>query len=197
MRPLALSSTDGKVHWLADGFHRTRAAQRAGIDVIACVVRKGTQRDAILYSAGANETHGKRRTNADKHQAVMTLLADAEWSKKSDRWIAEKCAVSDFLVRGLRVDATASSRSSQSREGKDGKTRKQPARAATSAEGLRPATSLSLVPPQPQAVFDSMAACNGTSILLSHPTTTIHRVCRVYFLFVAHSGLIMRATMLA
>src|SRR5438067_1188577 len=45
---------DGEESWLADGFHRTEAHRRAGRDMIDAVWRQGTQRDALLYSVGAN-----------------------------------------------------------------------------------------------------------------------------------------------
>lgn len=93
---------DGAAYWLADGFHRTHAARRADIKSIQADIQDGTKRDAILYSVGANAAHGLRRTNADKHKAVMTLLQDEEWSKWSDREIARQCAVGHPMVGRLR-----------------------------------------------------------------------------------------------
>jgi hypothetical protein len=63
--------------------------------------REDKRRDAILYSVGANEAHGLRRTNDDKPRAVMTLLTDAEWATWSDREIARRCAVSPDFVSKL------------------------------------------------------------------------------------------------
>lgn len=71
---------------------------------IAAEVRQGTRRDAILYSVGANATHGLRRTNADKRRAVETLLRDEEWSQWSNREIARQCGVSLNLVNSMRKD---------------------------------------------------------------------------------------------
>lgn len=65
-------------------------------------MRQGTQRDAILWSVGANASHGMRRTNQDKRRAVMRLLEDAEWKCWSNYEIAERCAVSDEFVRTMR-----------------------------------------------------------------------------------------------
>lgn len=93
---------DGKDYWLADGFHRYHGAAKAGRKTIACKVHKGTQRDAILFSVGANAVHGLRRTNEDKRAAVMTLLGDEEWSQWSAREIARACAVSHVLVGDVR-----------------------------------------------------------------------------------------------
>jgi hypothetical protein len=61
---------DGEVYWLADGFHRLRAAEQLSRDTIAANVHQGTQRDAIFNAVGANETHGLRRTNTDRRKAV-------------------------------------------------------------------------------------------------------------------------------
>ncbi|MGN6143520.1 MAG: ParB/RepB/Spo0J family partition protein [Mesorhizobium sp.] len=95
---------DGKKHWLADGFHRFHAYQKAGKTKVAADVRQGTRRDAILFSVGANETHGLRRTRDDKRRAVLTLLNDAEWSTKPETWIAETCRVSRTLVRAMLAE---------------------------------------------------------------------------------------------
>ena len=93
---------DGASYWLADGFHRVNAAIRAVLPTINAQVIPGTQRDAILYSIGANATHGLRRTNADKRRAVERLLRDDEWAKWSDREIARRCAVSNNFVSEFR-----------------------------------------------------------------------------------------------
>lgn len=88
--------------WLADGFHRFHAHHAAGAMEIECDVRVGTQRDAILFSAGANAAHGLRRTNDDKRRAVSILLGDEEWSKWSDREIARVCGVGNKFVGDVR-----------------------------------------------------------------------------------------------
>lgn len=93
---------DGVDHWLADGFHRFFGAKDAGISEIHAEVIQGTKRDAVLYSLKANATHGLKRTNADKRKAVMTMLADPEWSGWSDRKVAEVCGVGHPLVASIR-----------------------------------------------------------------------------------------------
>ena len=94
---------DGSAHWLADGFHRFfahKAARKASINVD---IREGSRRDAVLYSVGANATHGLRRTNEDKRRAVKTMLDDSEWSQWSDREIARQCGVSNNFVSTIRT----------------------------------------------------------------------------------------------
>jgi hypothetical protein len=93
---------DGAVYWLADGFHRVQGAENCDLKQIECDVRQGSQRDAILYSVGANAAHGLKRTNADKRRAVETLLNDSEWGQWSNRKIAQVCAVDESTVRVYR-----------------------------------------------------------------------------------------------
>lgn len=95
---------DGSTRWLADGFHRLEAAQLAGLTEARAEVRAGGLREAVLYSVGANAKHGLPRTNADKRRAVLTLLADPEWSARSDRWIGQQVAVSHTFVANLRAE---------------------------------------------------------------------------------------------
>lgn len=94
--------SDGVDNWLADGFHRVYAAQRAKVKELPADVRRGDQRSAILAAVGANTANGLRRTNEDKRKAVTTLLGDKEWAKWSDRKIAEACGVSHNFVGTLR-----------------------------------------------------------------------------------------------
>jgi DNA-binding transcriptional ArsR family regulator len=93
---------DGVDYWLADGFHRAEAAKQARLEP-QMDIRQGTRRDAILYSVGANATHGLRRTNEDKRRAVMTLLADDEWRRWSDSEIARRTGVSQPTVSSHRA----------------------------------------------------------------------------------------------
>jgi hypothetical protein len=41
---------DGTDHWLADGFHRLLAHEKAGLVDILADVRQGTKRDALLFA---------------------------------------------------------------------------------------------------------------------------------------------------
>jgi len=92
----------GGNHWLADGFHRVAAAERAGLDTIGAHIHNGDLRSAILHGVGANATHGLRRSNADKRRAVAALVGDDEWSAWSDREIARQCGVTHPFVARLR-----------------------------------------------------------------------------------------------
>lgn len=126
---------DESIFWLAGGFHRRAAAEKAGLDEIEAEVRQGDKRAALLFSLGENATHGLRRTNADKRKAVETLLRDPEWAKWSDREIARQVHVDGKTVAVIRreLTPTADFRScggptAEIRKGADGKTRRLPAR---------------------------------------------------------------------
>lgn len=93
---------DGVAYWLADGFHRYWALAKLGRPSIEAEIKHGTQRDAVLFSVGANSAHGQRRTNEDKRRAVMTMLNDEEWAGWSDSDIARECKVTQPFVGKLR-----------------------------------------------------------------------------------------------
>jgi hypothetical protein len=95
---------DGDKYILADGFHRLYGAQKAKRASVPCRIHKGDLREAILFACGANHEHGLHRSRADKRCAVEALLDDAEWSKRSARWIAGQCKVSDRFVLMLIQD---------------------------------------------------------------------------------------------
>ena len=89
---------DGSKYWLADGFHRIAAKQANGVLEVLTERKFGSRREAILFAAGANATHGLRRSNADKRQVVERLLKDPEWCQMSDNAIAHQCGVSHPFV---------------------------------------------------------------------------------------------------
>ena len=95
---------DGETYWLGDGFHRHYAYTMLGARQVPVLVLKGTRRDALLFSCGANATHGLRRSNQDKRRAVHTLLADSQWKRWSSRRIAKLCGVSQPFVDKLRAE---------------------------------------------------------------------------------------------
>jgi hypothetical protein len=95
---------DGDDYYPADGFHRIEAARRAGLTDILADVRPGKRRDAILHAVGANSSHGLRRTQADKRNAIETLLRDPQWTKLSDRKLAELASVDHKSVAKVRRD---------------------------------------------------------------------------------------------
>jgi hypothetical protein len=103
--PIVLFS-DGERYHLGDGFHRVLAVREAGLDALPAEVHPGCQRAALLYALGANTAHGLPRTNADKRKAVSLMLADPDWSQRSDREIARHCQVTHPLVSQMRKSAS-------------------------------------------------------------------------------------------
>ena len=106
----------GTDYLLADGFHRFMAAQRNGWREIDAEVRTGSRLDAIKYSLGANNSHGLRRTNADKRRCVEIALE--EFSNMSGREMARMCGVDNAFVTAF-VEESGVDR--QHVVGKDGK----------------------------------------------------------------------------
>jgi uncharacterized ParB-like nuclease family protein/FtsZ-binding cell division protein ZapB len=97
---------DGLTYYLADGFHRIMAYQRATREYIEAQVKGGTLRDAIKYSLSANSKHGLRRTNADRRRSVTTALDDLEWGELPAREIARMCDVSHTFVNKIVKERT-------------------------------------------------------------------------------------------
>jgi hypothetical protein len=100
--PPVVTYFDGANYWLADGFHRYHASKANATKEVESDVKEGTQRDAQLYSFGANDDHGLRRTVDEKKRVVLRMLDDFEWSELSDREIARICNVSHPFVGKLR-----------------------------------------------------------------------------------------------
>jgi len=101
--PAVVVFNDGVDNWLADGFHRFHAHNQAGKTSISAEIHQGTARDAVLFSFGANGTHGLKRSNADKRKAVQTMFSDTEWAKWSSNAIAKACCVSHTFVDSVRL----------------------------------------------------------------------------------------------
>ena len=100
--PPVVTFFDGVDHWLADGFHRFHAFNKLGIVSIDADVRTGTQRDAVLYSWGANDKHGLPRSNADKRHIVTVILKDEQGRQWSDNKIAKDFGFSNNFVGRVR-----------------------------------------------------------------------------------------------
>ena len=115
---------DGSTYWLADGFHRIKAAEKAGRNEIGCEVHQGTQQDAQWYSFGVNKGNGLRRTNQDKQRAVNAALQHPGGAGLSDGQIATHVGVSDQTVRNYRrrMESTPKVLKSAKRKGRDGRT---------------------------------------------------------------------------
>ena len=129
--PIIVYEDAAHMLWLADGFHRVGAAQKNGQAEIKAEVRLGTRLEALLYSLGANQKHGVRRTNADKRCSVEVALTEKTLRERSSREIAKLCGVGHQLVdtirrehgenEGIQVDESSTSTATAKRIGGDGK----------------------------------------------------------------------------
>lgn len=135
--PALVVFDDGKRKWLADGFHRMRAARKAGLNKFQVDLKRGELRDAIRLSLGVNAKHGLRRTNEDKRLAVMRALQDSEWVRYSDRKVAELCSVSAPTVSKLRkeLEHQGDIEVAEERIGNDGRVQDTSTRKASKASG--------------------------------------------------------------
>jgi hypothetical protein len=115
---------DGVDYWLADGFHRWHARNKTEIEGLSCEIHNGTVEDARWWSYAANQTHGQRRTNADKQKAAKAALLHPKGAGLSDRQIAEYVGVSHSTVAKFRaeLEQEGSLANLASRTGRDGRT---------------------------------------------------------------------------
>lgn len=103
---------------LADGFTRYGAHKKAKAPTMRVAIREGTQRDALIFSLGANQSHGQRRTNKDKIRAVRIAVNDPEISTLSNMEIARICGVSESMIREARPAIKAPAARKVARDGK-------------------------------------------------------------------------------
>lgn len=109
---------------LGDGFHRLQShCSFRPNEPIKCRVHLGTASDARVFAAGANATHGLRRTNEDKRKAVKIVLMEPQCVTWSNRRIADHVKVSEITVRRIRevFESGATKSHLKKRIGKDGK----------------------------------------------------------------------------
>jgi hypothetical protein len=99
--PLDVFALDG-VYYLADGFHRAAAAQRAQRPTVLCRVYQGTRQDAIRHGALANLKRGLPYSHGDRAHVLERLLQDPEVGQRSDRQLALDLGLSHMTVNRAR-----------------------------------------------------------------------------------------------
>jgi hypothetical protein len=98
--PPLLVFHDGTDYWLAEGFHRLLAYQRAEKRNVLVEIKQGTKEDAAWASAGANVTHGLRRTPADKRKATeMAIRLRPDLSPEA---IGQHCGTSTTIATQIK-----------------------------------------------------------------------------------------------
>ena len=116
---------DGKVYWLADGFHRLSAHKSNGATEIEVDVKEGTVREARLYAIRENNRHGKNMSADEKRNNIIMMLKDEEWGKWSDERIAKEVTTSRISVfrmrKKLQSEGKIAPKKSTSYVTKDGK----------------------------------------------------------------------------
>lgn len=98
---------DGSEYWLADGFHRYFATKANGMVSIEADVKEGTQRDALLYSFGANGRRGLSMNFEDRRSVIKRMLEDQEWSQWTNAQIAKHIGVSKMTVGRIKAQLEA------------------------------------------------------------------------------------------
>jgi hypothetical protein len=72
--PPVVAFNDNERLWLADGFHRWHSRQVLQLNEIEVDVRRGSRRDALLYSLSANAKHGLQRGATDYRRSYETAV---------------------------------------------------------------------------------------------------------------------------
>ena len=116
--PITAYRNEGSTY-LADGFHRVRAHERAGRTEIEAEIRTGTREEALWCALGANRAHGQRLTSADKKHAIE--LAVEAWPERSQRRIAAQVGCSPGYVNKIRGQVFTSEHLPERTVGTDGK----------------------------------------------------------------------------
>ncbi len=112
---------DGSNYYLADGFHRLKAAMAVGKVNIASDVRSGNRDDALWFSIGANRTNGKRVGHGDKKNAIT--LAITNFPDKSQQEIANQVGCSQQYVAMVKGDNTSTCNIPETRKDAIGRNR--------------------------------------------------------------------------
>jgi len=115
---------DGTHYWLFDGFHRVETYLRGGRMAISAHIYNGTLEEAQWRSYAANQSHGLRRSTADKGRAIRAALGHANGVSKSDREIAKHLGVDHKTIGKYRAEMQTGGEIPQvtGRTGGDGKT---------------------------------------------------------------------------
>jgi len=93
---------DGTAYWLADGFHRIAATERAGHAEIIAEIRSGSVGDAQWDSFSANACHGRRWSGAESERVIQLALAHPNAGRLSNVELARHLHVSEKTVRRWR-----------------------------------------------------------------------------------------------
>ena len=110
---------DKETMLVIDGIHRLEAYRRASRTVIPAILFSGDETEALACAIRANVGHGKPLTLGERQAAAGTLLTRCP--ERSDRWIAQVCALSHSTVGAIRKAVAV--KAVPARVGRDGRSR--------------------------------------------------------------------------
>lgn len=120
---------DGADYWLADGFHRCKAYEIAGIADVPADVRSGSRIEAVRYALKANATNGRPRTGDDMRRAydvaVRNELCDPTDSEALKELLGCSLRWARSLTQAARTKAKAQRDAEIMRLAEQGKTQRE------------------------------------------------------------------------
>lgn len=121
MPPLELFTEDNKTYLIADGMHRFQAMLSLKFKACNANCRKGGYESALEAALKSNESHGLRRSQADKRRCVQEAIK--QWPKKSNNQIAAECLVDNHTVKAVRdgLESTGEVKIEPVRQARDGR----------------------------------------------------------------------------
>jgi hypothetical protein len=99
--------TDGDSFWLADGYHRVKAAQKRGLQLFQAKFRKGTKFDAFKFSLSVNENHGLKRSKGDQAHIARKALLDPHLRRLSSRELGDLTLMSHTYILKIKKQMIA------------------------------------------------------------------------------------------
>ena len=98
---------DGSDYWLADGFHRLSAYNKAGFSEIPVEVRSGNRMEAVRFALKANATNGKARSPDDMRRGYEVICANELCDKADTKAVKELLGCSGRWAQELTREARA------------------------------------------------------------------------------------------
>lgn len=97
-------------YFLCDGFHRTRAAELAGLkELPVTVLHFESEEEAMAFSFKANNSHGLNMNRGEKVKYLSSLLKKEPFLSMSSRKAGAALGVSHMFVQRLRKKESNSS----------------------------------------------------------------------------------------